>query len=58
MFRCALFISGDMVMCQTGFYGAKGYRPNFLYGLQVFYGFSLAVWLAELASRTVNVMEN
>lgn len=57
MLRCGLFLVGDVVMCQTGFYGQKGYRPNFMYGLNILYIVSIAAWLAELARRTVIVQK-
>ena len=57
MIRCGLFIVGDVALCQVGVFGDKGYRPAAMQGLDILYAFSIAIWIAELARRTVVVQK-
>ena len=44
-------------MSQLGFFGEKGYRPAVMHGLDILYASSIAIWLAEIARRTVVVQK-
>lgn len=56
MLRCGLFIVGDIIISQRGgFFGEKGYRPTVMFCLHIVYASSIAIWLAEIARRTVVV---
>ena len=57
MLRCGLFIVGDIIMNQMGFFGEKGYRPAAMHGLDILYASSIAIWLADIARRTVVVQK-
>ena len=50
--RCSLFLIGDIVLCQTGFYGNKGYRPTFIYAFQLLYAVSIALMIATIMHRS------
>ncbi|KAL4229255.1 hypothetical protein ACF0H5_012295 [Mactra antiquata] len=46
--RCVLFMMGEIVLCQLGYYGDDKIRPTFMYGLQGVFAFSIAIWVAMI----------
>lgn len=55
--RCVLFLFGEMIMCQFGCYGNKGERPWYMYGFQVCFAASIAIWIAQLGKLGNKVEE-